>query len=105
MGKDISDYEAVHAPYGSMEDMEALTVGAHERGMKVLLDLVLNHTSYQHAWFKESKISRDNEKSEWCSWRKGKVVDGELRPPNNWRSFFGDRPWEYVEERGQWYFQ
>ena len=105
MGYDISDHEAVYAPFGSMEDMEALIAGAHKRGLKVLLDLVMNHTSDQHAWFKESKISRDNEKSEWYIWRDGRVVDGELRPPNNWRSFFGERPWEYVEERGQWYFQ
>jgi len=90
MGYDISDYRAIDERYGSMDDMDRLIAGLHERGMKLLMDLVVNHTSDQHAWFQESRSSRDGDKRDWYVWRDG-VVDenGVTGPPNNWRAVFG----------------
>ncbi|KZT58229.1 glycoside hydrolase family 13 protein [Calocera cornea HHB12733] len=97
MGYDISDYQDVHAPYGTKADIDALIQGTHERGMKIIFDLVVNHTSHEHAWFKESRSSRDSPKRDWYMWRPGKVVDGKRVPPNNWRSNFGGSVWEWDE--------
>jgi oligo-1,6-glucosidase len=105
MGYDISDYNAVYPPYGTMVDMESLIDGLHLRGMRLILDLVVNHTSDQHKWFQESKKGRDrkNEYADWYIWRDPKIIDGKKMPPNNWGAFFGGSAWEYVEERDQYY--
>lgn len=83
-GYDISDYQAISDEFGSIEDIDLLLKGVHGRGMKVILDLVLNHTSDEHPWFVESRSSRDNPKRDWYIWRDGQ--DG--REPNNWESIF-----------------
>lgn len=95
-GYDISDYRGVAPEYGSLEDFKVFLAGAHQRGMKIILDLVLNHTSDQHAWFLESKSSRTNPKADWYIW-----VD---TPPNNWQSCFDGDAWTYVPERKQYYY-
>jgi len=95
-GYDISDYEAVAPEYGSLENFKTFLEGAHARGIKVILDLVLNHTSDQHPWFLQSKSSRDNPKADWYIWAD--------TPPNNWQSCFDGPAWTYVPERGQYYY-
>lgn len=95
-GYDISDYCGVAPEYGTLEDFQAFLQGAHVRGMRVILDLVLNHTSDEHPWFLESKSSRDNPKADWYVW-----VDA---PPNNWQSCFDGEAWTYAPERGQYYY-
>jgi oligo-1,6-glucosidase len=104
MGYDISDYEAVHPPYGTVEDMEILIRETHRRGMKIILDLVINHTSDQHAWFKESRSSKDNSKRDWYIWRPA-VYDkeGNRGPPCNWRSFFSGSVWQWDEHTQEYY--
>ena len=104
-GYDISDYEDVHPPFGTLEDMKTLLDECHKRDMKLILDLVINHTSDQHAWFLESKKSRDNDKADWFTWKDPKIDEktGERQPPNNWASIFGGSAWEWVPEREQYY--
>src|SRR5687768_2628331 len=68
MGYDVSDYEDIHPPYGTLRDMEVLIQETHQRGMKIMLDLVINHTSDQHKWFKESRSSKENPKRDWYIW-------------------------------------
>ncbi|OAQ60499.1 maltase [Pochonia chlamydosporia 170] len=105
MGYDISNYEDVYRPYGTVEDMEVLIRETHARGMRIMLDLVINHTSDQHAWFKESRSSKDNPKRDWYIWRPAKYSpSGERLPPNNWRSNFGGgSAWEWDEATGEYY--
>ncbi|KAF3770406.1 family 13 glycoside hydrolase [Cryphonectria parasitica EP155] len=104
MGYDISNYEAVHAPYGTVEDMELLISECHKRGMRLILDLVINHTSDQHAWFKESRSSRDNPKRDWYIWRPLRHDEaGNHIAPTNWRSYFGGPAWEFDEATGEYY--
>ncbi|QRR01115.1 alpha-amylase family glycosyl hydrolase [Dyadobacter sandarakinus] len=100
-GYDISDYEGIHPIFGTMEDFDELLTEVHARGMKLLLDLVPNHTSDQHPWFLESRSSRDNAKRDWYIWHDGKP-DGSL--PNNWLSVFGGHAWEWDEKTGQYYY-
>ncbi|MFN8396455.1 MAG: alpha-glucosidase [Bacteroidia bacterium] len=102
-GYDISDYCAVAPEYGTIADAEELIAAVHERGMKIVMDMVLNHTSEEHPWFLESRMSRDNPKADWYIWRDGKGADGK-RPPNNWRSMIGPRGWQWSASRKQWYF-
>ncbi|ACR79874.1 alpha amylase catalytic region [Kosmotoga olearia TBF 19.5.1] len=98
-GYDISDYYAIDPIFGTMEDFDELLEEAHKRGLKVILDMVLNHTSDQHPWFIESRSSRDNPKADWYIW-----VDGEKgTPPNNWQSYFGGSAWNWDETRKQYY--
>ena len=98
MGYDISDYKDVYPPYGTVADMEDLLHQAHSRGMKVLLDLVINHTSDQHAWFKESRSSKTNPKRDWYIWKPAKFdKHGNRQAPNNWRANFGGSVWEWDE--------
>ncbi|KAI5922967.1 glycoside hydrolase family 13 protein, partial [Camillea tinctor] len=105
MGYDISDYEQISSKYGSMEDMDKLIREAKARGLRVLMDLVVNHTSHQHHWFQESKRSRTNKYSDWYIWRDPKYTEtGERKPPSNWQSVFGGSTWTYVPERDQYYF-
>ena len=100
VGYDISDYTNCAPEYGDLADFKRFLDGAHQRGMRVILDLVLNHTSHQHAWFQESRSSRTNSKRDWYIWREG--VDGV--PPNNWISTFGGSAWEYDPTTGQYYY-
>ncbi|RMD40468.1 hypothetical protein DV735_g4654, partial [Chaetothyriales sp. CBS 134920] len=106
MGYDISDYEAIYPPYGTMADMDALIKAAHDRGMRVLLDLVVNHTSDQHKWFQQSRKGKagDGEYGDFYIWKDPKFdSEGNRQPPNNWGAVFGGSAWEWVEERGQYY--
>jgi alpha-glucosidase len=104
MGYDISDYKSVHQPYGTVQDMETLIAEAHRRGMRVILDLVINHTSDQHAWFQESKSSREHAKRDWYIWKPAKYDgEGRRKPPNNWRSAFGGSAWEWDEHTQEYY--
>ncbi|GAA4399756.1 alpha-amylase family glycosyl hydrolase [Nibrella viscosa] len=100
-GYDISDYRGVHELFGTMGDFDELLRETHNRGMKLLLDLVPNHTSDQHPWFQESRSSRDNPKRDWYLWHDGKE-GGE--PPNNWLSVFGGSAWEWDEATQQFYY-
>ena len=99
-GYDVSDYTGVAAEYGTLEDFKQFLDGAHQRGMRVVLDLVLNHTSEEHPWFLESRSSRDNSKRDWYVWHRG--VDGE--PPNNWYSGFGGSAWEFDPITEEYYY-
>ncbi|KAJ4253506.1 hypothetical protein NW757_005458 [Fusarium falciforme] len=104
MGYDVSDYRDIHRPYGTVEDVEALIRGCHERDIKVLLDLVVNHTSHEHEWFRESRSSRTSPKRDWYFWRDPKFdSDGTRQPPNNWASIFGGSAWTWDEQTGQYY--
>ncbi len=100
-GYDVADYCGVDARFGTLADLDALLVQAHARGLKVLLDLVPNHTSDQHPWFAESRASRDNPKRDWYIWRDPAPDGG---PPNNWISDFGGSAWEWDEPTGQYYY-
>ena len=98
-GYDISDYQAIMDEFGTMADWEELLAGLHKRGIKLLMDLVVNHTSDEHAWFGESRRSKDNPYRDYYIWRPGK--DG--AEPNNWLSFFGGSAWQYDEATGEYY--
>jgi len=100
-GYDVSDYVGVDPLFGTMADFDALVLTAHARGLKVILDLVPNHSSEQHPWFVESRASRDNPKRDWYIWRDGAPDGG---PPNNWLSEFGGSAWHYDEPTGQYYY-
>ncbi|MGB8956847.1 MAG: alpha-glucosidase [Tumebacillaceae bacterium] len=99
-GYDISGYYDIMPKAGTMATFEKLLDEAHQRGMKLIMDLVVNHTSNQHPWFLESRSSKDNPKRDWYIWRDGK--DGQ--PPNNWRSYFTPSTWDYDDATGQYYF-
>ncbi|MEM9970115.1 MAG: alpha-glucosidase family protein [Pseudomonadota bacterium] len=99
-GYDVSDYRDVDPMFGSLGDFDALIGRAHELGLRVMIDLVLSHTSDQHPWFKESRCSRDNAKADWYVWGDAKP-DGS--PPNNWLSIFGGPAWEWDGQRMQYY--
>ncbi|MCH5153362.1 MAG: alpha-glucosidase [Clostridiales bacterium] len=101
-GYDISDYKAINPEYGTMEDFDEMVKLLHERGIRVIMDLVINHTSDKHKWFQASRTSRDNEYRDYYYWADGKGKDGK-RPPNNWTSFFLGRAWQYDETTKQWY--
>ncbi|KAK9242449.1 glycoside hydrolase superfamily [Lipomyces tetrasporus] len=104
MGYDVADYESVYPPYGTVADVEALIAGCHARGMRVLFDLVINHTSYLHTWFKESRSSKNSVKRDWYIWRPAKYdKHGSRHPPNNWRSCFGGSAWEWDEPTQEYY--
>jgi len=100
-GYDISDYCDVDARYGTLEDFDAFLADAHARKLKVIVDLVPNHTSDRHPWFIESRASRLNPKRDWYLWRDPKPDGG---PPNNWLSNFGGSAWALDEATGQYYF-
>lgn len=100
-GYDISNYTGIHPLFGTMEDFEHLLQEAHSRDLKVLLDLVPNHTSDQHPWFLESRSSRQSPKRDWYIW-KDPLPDGS--PPNNWRAMFGGTGWEWDEHTQQFYY-
>lgn len=100
-GYDISDYTGIDPVFGTLNDFDALVAAAHVRGLKIILDLVPNHTSDQHPWFVESRSSKANPKRDWYIWRDGR---GEGAPPNNWLSEFGGSSWEFDERTGQYYY-
>jgi alpha-glucosidase len=100
-GYDISDYCDVDPRFGTLADLDRLIADLHRRGMKLILDFVPNHTSDQHAWFRESASSRDNPKADWYLWHDPAPDGG---PPNNWRSMFGGIGWEWSEARRQYYY-
>ncbi len=99
-GYDISDYQAIMKEFGTMEDFDELLCEAHKRGLKIVMDLVVNHTSDEHYWFVESRKAEKNPYSDYYIWRDGKPDGSE---PNNWGSCFGGSAWQYDEGRGQYY--
>lgn len=100
-GYDISDYRGIHPVFGSMADFDQVLGEVHKRGMKLILDLVPNHTSDQHPWFIESRASLDNPRRDWYIWRDAAPDGG---PPNNWLSVFGGSGWEWDENTRQFYY-
>ncbi|MDW4439131.1 alpha-glucosidase [Staphylococcus saprophyticus] len=100
-GYDISDYKDIMDEFGTMHDFNQLLEGVHKRGMKLILDLVVNHTSDEHPWFIESKSSKDNPKRDWYIWKKPKSDGSE---PNNWESIFNGSTWEFDEQTQEYYF-
>jgi alpha-glucosidase len=99
-GYDISDYEGIAPEYGDMATFKKFLDGLHDRGMRLILDLVLNHTSDKHPWFLESRSSLDNPKRDWYVWKKG----GEGNPPTDWYSTFGGSAWELDPITGEYYY-
>lgn len=101
-GYDISNYKDINPEYGRMADFDKLVKEIHEREMKIVLDMVMNHTSIEHAWFKESRSSKDNPKRDWYVWRDGRKPGGK-KSPNNWFGMTG-KCWDYDETTDQWYY-
>lgn len=99
-GYDVADYVGIEPLFGTMADFDRLLAAVHQRGMKLLLDLVPNHTSDQHAWFREARAARDNPKRDWYIWRDAAPGGG---PPNNWPGAFGGSAWEWDAPTGQYY--
>ncbi len=99
-GYDVSDYCDIDPMFGSLADFDAVVETAHRLGIKVMIDLVLSHTSDQHLWFKESRVDRDNDKADWYVWADPKP-DGS--PPNNWLSIFGGSAWQWSTQREQYF--
>ena len=87
-GYDISDYKAIHKDFGTMEDFKLMLAEMHKRGIRLIMDLVANHTSDEHPWFKEAKKAKDNPYRDYYFWKD---------KPNNWTGFFGEKAWEYVD--------
>ena len=100
-GYDIVDYKDICPTFGTLEDFDELLAQAHQRHIKIIVDLVVNHTSDEHPWFAESASSPDNPKADWYLWQT--PFEGEDQP-NNWQSYFGGTGWTYCEARGQFYF-
>ena len=100
-GYDVSNYYEICPVFGTLADFETLITKAHQRGIKIILDLVINHTSIQHSWFVESSSSKNNSKSDWYHWQDPEPNGG---VPNNWLSYFGGTAWTYCEARGQYYY-
>ncbi len=105
-GYDIADYTAIDPKYGTMTDFDNLVGEARKRNIRVIMDYVINHTSDQHPWFKESRSSRSNPKRDWYVWRdgKGETVTDKGQPPNNWQSWFGHSAWQWDEATRQYYY-
>ncbi|WP_312098916.1 alpha,alpha-phosphotrehalase [Niallia sp.] len=98
-GYDISDYYSIHHEYGKMEDFDQLLEEAHQKGLKIIMDIVVNHTSTEHEWFKQAASSKDNPYRDFYIWKDGK----EGCEPTNWQSKFGGNAWQYDEKTGQYY--
>ncbi len=98
-GYDISDYQDIMSEFGNMSDFDNLLSEVHKRGMKLIIDLVINHTSDEHEWFIESKSSKDNPKRDWYIWSEGK----EGKEPNNWESIFKGSAWEHDEKTDEYF--
>jgi alpha-glucosidase len=104
-GYDVADYTGIDPRYGSIEDFDRLVEACHARGIRVILDLVLNHSSHRHPWFEASRSSRDGPYADWYIWQDspGRSITSRRRAPNNWRSYFGGSAWTWDESRGQYY--
>jgi oligo-1,6-glucosidase/alpha-glucosidase len=102
-GYDVSDHLGVAPEYGGLEDVRRLVDETHARGMKIVFDLVLNHTSDHHPWFLESRRAKESEKRSFYLWREGRKPGGRA-PPNNWKSMLGGSGWHYDEPSGEWYW-
>jgi alpha-glucosidase len=100
-GYDISDYTSIAPEYGTMADWDALVLAAKRHNIRILVDFVVNHSSDQHPWFKESRASRDNPKRDWYVWRDG-MANGQ--PPTHWPSIFTGHTWAWDETTQQWYY-
>lgn len=100
-GYDVSDHCAVDSKFGTLQDFDELVAEVHKRDIKIMVDIIPNHTSDQHPWFLESRSSRNNPKRDWYIWRD--PASG-LAPPNNWQSKFGGSIWEYDQHTGQYYY-
>lgn len=104
MGYDISDYENVYPKYGTLADMDELVKEIHARGMRLILDLVINHSSSEHKWFQESRSSKTNPKRDWYVWKPARYDEnGKRHPPNNWISHFSGSAWTYDETTDEYY--
>jgi len=103
-GYDISDYYSIDPQYGTLADFDRLVAQARKRNIGIIMDLVLNHTSDQHPWFRESASSRTNPKADWYMWHDAKYVNGHREPPNNWLSVFGRSAWQWDPARRQYYY-
>ncbi len=101
-GYDVSDYTDIDPMYGTLADFDAMTSAGKQRGIRIILDLVVNHSSDQHKWFLDSKSSRTSAHRDWYIWRDGK---GPNQPPNNWISIFGGPAWTFDPQTGQWYYR
>lgn len=99
MGYDIRDYEKIMEEFGTMEDFLELLEGLHSRGMRLIMDLVVNHTSDEHTWFVEARKSKENPYRDYYIWKDG----AKEIPPNNWSSFFTPSAWSYESDTKQWY--
>lgn len=102
-GYDISDYMDIHPDYGNLEVFRQVLDEAHKRELRVFMDLVVNHSSDEHRWFKESRKSRDNPYHDYYFWRPGRVVGKKRLPPNNWTSIFEGGAWEYDRNLDEYY--
>ncbi|KAK9489550.1 glycoside hydrolase superfamily [Lipomyces doorenjongii] len=104
MGYDISDYKDIHEQYGTLSDIDDLISGLHNRGLKLVMDLVVNHTSDKHQWFQSAISSRNSPYRDWYIWKNPKyAADGSHLPPNNWSSSFAGSAWEYDEKSDEYY--
>jgi alpha-glucosidase len=105
-GYDVSDYEAIDPQYGTMADFDRLMAEANKRHIRVIMDMVMNHTSDQHKWFLESRSSRSNPYRDWYMWHdgKGETATDKGAPPNNWQSYFGHSAWQWDEKTRQYYY-
>lgn len=101
-GYDISDYRDINPEFGTLEDFKEMLDEMHKRGIRLVMDLVVNHTSDEHYWFRESRKSKDNPYRDYYIWRKGRGKDGK-KPPNNWTSRFTGSAWKYDELTNEWY--
>ncbi|MGN0768263.1 MAG: alpha-glucosidase [Christensenellales bacterium] len=101
-GYDISNYRDIMDEFGTLEDWQEMIDGMHARGIRLVMDLVVNHTSDEHEWFKQSRSSKDNPYRDYYIWKKGRGKDGK-KPPNNWTSRFTGSAWEYDETTGEFY--
>jgi alpha-glucosidase len=100
-GYDIANFTSIDPQYGIMADFDRLVAEAKKRQIRVIMDLVANHTSDQHSWFKESRSSKNNPKRDWYIWRNGQ---GPNKPPNNWLAWFGGSAWKFDPKAGQYYY-
>ncbi|KAK9236980.1 glycoside hydrolase superfamily [Lipomyces kononenkoae] len=105
MGYDVSDYRDIDEQYGTMADIDQLIEGLHARGMKLVMDMVVNHTSDQHEWFKSALSSKDSPYRDYYIWKKPRISEtGEKCPPNNWLSAFSGSVWKYDEKSDEYFF-